>query len=89
VAPLLGTEWLELDGRRLSARASLGLLAQPISCIGLPVVTVPVWLPQARETALPLGVQVIAALWREDRALAVAAALARDAARRTPVAVLA
>ena len=43
VAPTIGTEWLEIDGRRLPARPSLGLLTQPISFIGLPVCAVPVW----------------------------------------------
>ena len=43
VAPAIGTEWLEIAGQRLPARASMGLLTQPISCIGLPVVTVPLW----------------------------------------------
>ena len=33
----IGTEWLELDGERLPLRPSMGLLTQPISCIGLPV----------------------------------------------------
>ncbi|MDZ7893476.1 MAG: AtzE family amidohydrolase [Sphingobium sp.] len=42
VAPLIGTEWLQI-GQRLPARPSMGLLTQPISCIGLPVVTVPLW----------------------------------------------
>ena len=42
-APAIGTEWLEIDGQRLPARASMGLLTQPVSCIGLPVVTVPLW----------------------------------------------
>ena len=42
-APPIGTEWLEINGQRLPARPSLGLLTQPISCIGLPVCAVPVW----------------------------------------------
>ena len=72
VAPVLGTDWLELGGERLPARASLGLLAQPLSCIGVPVVTVPVWGASAAHPGLPIGVQVIAAPWREDLALRVA-----------------
>jgi 1-carboxybiuret hydrolase len=67
----LGDEWLELGGRRLPLRPSLGLLAQPISCIGLPVVTVPV----TGVGALPIGVQLIAAPWREDLCLRAAAHL--------------
>jgi 1-carboxybiuret hydrolase len=41
VAPAIGTEWIEIAGQRLPARASMGLLTQPVSCIGLPVATVP------------------------------------------------
>ena len=50
----------------LPARASMGLLTQPVSCIGLPVVAVPLW--PAGQT-MPLAVQVIAPAWREDLAL--------------------
>ena len=43
----------------------MGLLTQPISCIGLPVVAVPLW-PERAAPQLPIGVQLIAAPWRED-----------------------
>ncbi|MGZ5713806.1 MAG: AtzE family amidohydrolase [Caldimonas sp.] len=86
VAPALGTEWLELNGRRLPARPSLGLLTQPISCIGLPVCAVPVW--GCHET-LPIGVQLIAAPWREDHVLRVAHHLHRLGVAAAPVAALA
>ena len=59
----------------------MGLLTQPISCIGLPVVTVPLWGQNPDAPHLPIGVQVIAAPWREDLALRVAAA-ARSAGHR-------
>ena len=68
----LGTEWVEINGRRLPARPSIGLLAQPISCIGFPVCVVPIWRDQSGTRDLPIGVQIIAAPWREDRCLAVA-----------------
>jgi 1-carboxybiuret hydrolase len=78
----IGTEWITLNDRQLSCRPSMGLLTQPISCIGLPVCAVPVW-PSAGvaptdESAdkalaeLPIGVQLIAAPWREDICLAAA-----------------
>ena len=86
VAPLLGTEWLELGGERLPARPSLGVLAQPLSCIGVPVLTVPVWGASAAHPGLPLGVQVIAAPWREDLALRVARHLESAPWCRAPVA---
>ena len=84
-APAIGTEWLDIGGQRLPARPSLGLLAQPISCIGLPVVTVPVW---GCHPTLPIGVQLIAAPWREDLALRVAHALERTGIVRAPIAEL-
>jgi amidase/aspartyl-tRNA(Asn)/glutamyl-tRNA(Gln) amidotransferase subunit A len=82
----LGTESLHIDGQSLPARPSLGLLTQPVSSIGLPVCCVPVWGVHAK---LPIGVQLIAAPWREDRALRVAAALEAAGLVRAPVAELA
>jgi 1-carboxybiuret hydrolase len=75
VAPAIGTDWLQIGDKKLPARASMGLLTQPISCIGLPVVSVPLWGMSAAQPHLPIGVQVIAAPWREDHALRVAAQL--------------
>ncbi len=54
----------------MPVRANLGLYTQPISFIGVPVVVVPVPL-----SPLPIGVQIIAAPWREDVALRIAHAL--------------
>jgi AtzE family amidohydrolase len=88
VAPVIGTEWLEIDGARLPMRPSLGLLTQPVSCIGLPVVTVPLWGLNPAAPHLPIGVQVIAAPWREDQALRVAAALEAQGLASAPVAAL-
>jgi amidase/aspartyl-tRNA(Asn)/glutamyl-tRNA(Gln) amidotransferase subunit A len=87
-APLIGTEWLEIAGQRLPARASMGLLTQPISCIGLPVVTVPLWGCNPAAPHLPIGVQIIAAPWREDLCLRVAAALEAMGVCSAPVATL-
>ncbi len=85
VAPAIGSEWIEIDGRRLPARPSLGLLTQPISFIGLPVCTVPVW---GCHESMPIGVQIIAAPWREDLALRVAHHLQVLGVARSPVAAL-
>jgi aspartyl-tRNA(Asn)/glutamyl-tRNA(Gln) amidotransferase subunit A len=71
-APLSGQKMMRLDGKDVAVRADLGIYTQPISFIGLPVCTVPVW--TADET-LPIGVQLIAPPWREDFALRVAHAL--------------
>ncbi|MCY7316428.1 MAG: AtzE family amidohydrolase [Rubrivivax sp.] len=88
-APTIGTDWLQINGQRLPARASLGLLTQPVSCIGLPVCTVPVWgmdstAPHLRH--LPIGVQIIAAPWREDLCLRVAHALQAAGVVSAPIA---
>ena len=69
-APLIGQQTFVLDGVELSVRANLGIYTQPISFIGLPVAAVPVPL-----APLPIGVQIIAAPWREDVALRIAHAL--------------
>jgi 1-carboxybiuret hydrolase len=69
-APLIGQQTFVLDGVELPVRANLGIYTQPISFVGLPVVTVPVPLKP-----LPIAVQVIAAPWREDVALRIAHAL--------------
>jgi len=71
-APLIGQQTFVLDGVELPVRANLGIYTQPISFIGLPVVAVPVPLQP-----LPVGVQIIAAPWREDVALKVARTLER------------
>jgi amidase/aspartyl-tRNA(Asn)/glutamyl-tRNA(Gln) amidotransferase subunit A len=72
-APAIGTEWIDINGQRLPCRASIGLLTQPISLSGCPVVTAPLW--PADSDGLPVGVQLIAAPWREDLALRAAHAL--------------
>lgn len=71
----IGTEWLSLNGQTLPARASMGLLTQPISFIGLPVCAAPTWPGGMAAGALPIGVQLIAPPWREDLCLAAARAL--------------
>jgi AtzE family amidohydrolase len=78
VAPRIGQETLLINGRSIPTKAGLGVLTQPISCIGLPVCTVPVWPGEgdtAAERALPVGVQLIGAPWREDLCLAAARTL--------------
>jgi AtzE family amidohydrolase len=69
-APLIGTEWLEINGVRQPCRAAMGLLTQPISFAGCPVLTAPLW--PAGTGGLPIGVQLIAAPWREDLAFRAA-----------------
>jgi amidase/aspartyl-tRNA(Asn)/glutamyl-tRNA(Gln) amidotransferase subunit A len=69
-ATIIGTDWLEIQGQRLPSRAAMGLLTQPISFAGCPVVAAPMW-PSSNH-GLPLGIQIIAAPWREDLAFRVA-----------------
>lgn len=71
-APLSGQKMMHLDGKDVPVRADLGIYTQPISFIGLPVCTVPVWTPGEK---LPIGVQLIGAPWREDLVLRLAHAL--------------
>ena len=85
-APLIGTDWLDIASQRLPARPSMGLLTQPISCIGLPVATVPLWGCNPAAPHLPIGVQLIAAPWREDLCLRVAAALETQGICSAPIA---
>ncbi len=79
VAPKLGQTTLELDGAELPLRPNIGIHTQPISFIGLPVAAVPVPLEP-----LPIGVQIIAAPWREDIALRVAYALEQTGVAAAP-----
>jgi len=79
VAPKLGQANFVLDGVELPVRANVGIHTQPISFIGLPVVAVPVPLEP-----MPIGVQIIAAPWREDIALRVAFALEQAGAVSAP-----
>jgi 1-carboxybiuret hydrolase len=82
-APLIGQQTFRLGDSELPVRANLGIYTQPISFIGLPIVVVPVPM-----SPLPIGVQIIAAPWREDIALRIAHALEQQgvaAAQRPPV----
>jgi aspartyl-tRNA(Asn)/glutamyl-tRNA(Gln) amidotransferase subunit A len=78
-APAIGQQTFVLDGVETPVRANIGIFTQPISFIGLPVVAVPVPL-----SPLPIGVQIIAAPWREDVALGVAATLEQMGVVKVP-----
>jgi aspartyl-tRNA(Asn)/glutamyl-tRNA(Gln) amidotransferase subunit A len=84
VAPLIGQKTFVLDGKEMPLRPNIGVYTQPISFIGLPVVTVP--LPTA--AGLPIGVQIITAPWREDLALRIARALEVSGVARAPLPML-
>ncbi len=78
-APALGQQTMMLDGVEVPLRPNIGIFTQPISFIGLPVVAVPVPL-----RPLPIGVQIIAAPWREDVALRLAYALEKEQVALAP-----
>ena len=79
-APLIGQQNFKLGGVEMPVRANLGIYTQPISFIGLPVACVPVPL-----SPLPIGVQIIAAPWREDVALRIAHWLEQNGVVRAPL----
>jgi AtzE family amidohydrolase len=79
-APRLDQTTLMLGDLEVPLRPNVGIYTQPISFIGLPVVTVPVDAPGG----LPIGIQIIAPAWREDVALRVAAQLEREGIVSSP-----
>jgi AtzE family amidohydrolase len=81
-APRIGQKTMVLGGEEMLVRPNIGIYTQPISFVGLPVVAVPLF----GLGALPIGVQVIAAPWREDLALRTAFALQEAGVATAPVA---
>jgi AtzE family amidohydrolase len=70
-APRIGQDKMVLDGVEVLTRPNLGVYTQPLSFIGLPVLSVPV----GRAGAMPLGVQIIGAPFFEAHVLRVGALL--------------
>ncbi|MDE1916555.1 MAG: AtzE family amidohydrolase [Sphingomonadales bacterium] len=71
VAPLIDNPVIHTGDGPAPARANLGMLAQPISLAGLPVLCAPV----SRPGKLPLGLQLIGAPGREGALFDLAARL--------------
>lgn len=67
----VGAQTMEINGQSLPIRASMGMLTQPISFIGLPVTTVPL----RTAGGQPIGLQLIAAPFNEQACLRVARVL--------------
>ena len=67
----IGASSMQVRGQEMIPRAHMGMLTQPLSFVGLPVVAAPC----VRAGALPVGVQIIAPQWREEWCLRVARAL--------------
>lgn len=80
-APLINQKTIHFNGTEVPTRPNIGVFTQPISFIGLPVVTVPIQHPRG----LPIGVQIIAAPWREADALSVANYLESHRITHAPV----
>ena len=81
----IGEPTITVDGVQLASRPNLGIFTQPLSYVGLPIVCAPVFTPGK----LPLGVQIIAAPYREANALRVARRLEAEGVAVAPVAALA
>ena len=82
-APKIGQKTAMFGGVELPVRPHLGIFTQPMSFTGLPVASAPIWIDGQK---LPLGVQAIAAPWREDFALRVARQLEKTGTAKAPVA---
>lgn len=67
-ATVIGQQSIEIQGKYLPTKASMGMLAQPFSFVGLPVCTAPV----RTDSGLSIGVQLIAAPYQEATALEAA-----------------
>ncbi len=80
-ATTIGQRTIELDEREVVVAPNLGVFTQPLSCIGLPVVSVPIH----GIASLPLGVQLVAKPFDEALLLRVAAALEADGIASAPV----
>lgn len=84
-ATAIGQQMMTLDGVEMPVRPNLGIFTQPISFVGLPVIAAPV----LSVGALPIGVQLIAAPWRENVALRVARVLEQNGVCASSAALLA
>jgi AtzE family amidohydrolase len=72
----IGQAMVRIGATDLPSAAHLGVFTQPFSFAGLPVIAAPV----AHQGALPLGIQIVAAPWREDLAFRVARAAEQSGA---------
>jgi AtzE family amidohydrolase len=80
-AQRIGEDTFSIRGIPMLARPNAGLLTQPISCIGLPVVAAPV----GKVEGMPIGMQIIAAPWRETLCLRVARELEKRGYSADPI----
>lgn len=81
-ATAIGQKTMTISGQEVLLRPNLGLYTQPLSFIGLPVLSVPI----QGTNALPVGVQLIAAPDKEALILRVAALLESQGVIAAPIA---
>jgi len=73
-APQLGQKNMDIAGKTVPVRSHLGRFTQPISFVGLPVLSVPIY----PAGSLPLGVQLITSPYNEALLLRLASVLERE-----------
>ena len=78
----IGQPTISVGGVDLPSRPNIGIFTQPLSFVGLPIISVPVFAPGK----LPMGVQVIAAPYNEAAVLRVAAQLEAMGVAQAPIA---
>jgi 1-carboxybiuret hydrolase len=83
-AVTIGQATIVLNGVEVAARPNIGVFTQPLSFIGLPIVCAPIFEPGTP----PLGIQIIAAPYREAAALRVAHELEARGVAVAPIAAL-
>jgi AtzE family amidohydrolase len=79
----IGQPTIVIDGKEVPSRPNLGFYTQPLSFIGLPILSVPVF----ESGSLPLGVQVIGAPYQEAAVLRVARQLELMGVVAAPLAI--
>ena len=81
-APAIGAPWTtRIGGTEVVTRGHLGVFTQPLSFIGLPVISVPV----VAAGALPVGVQLIGRSFNEAALFRIAARLEAEGVVSAPV----
>lgn len=83
-ATMIGQQTMHINGSDLPIRASMGMLTQPVSFLGLPVTTVPL----QTSAGLPIGLQLIAAPFNEEACLRVAWTLEKMGLATAPPAIM-
>jgi 1-carboxybiuret hydrolase len=79
----IGQPTIMINGKEVASRPNIGIFTQPISFIGLPVLSVPVFDPGM----LPMGVQLIAAPYNEGLILRAAWQLEQMGVTSAPITV--